>query len=662
MVRLHTRIWHFIRSRILGEAARTSSSWIGRWRLLALFGTGYLSLGLLLRIVLWFALGSRSGVSLSFLPAILAFGVWADLRLSMFLLAPFSLYLWLVPNRLYRSRVHRALGWVLVSAVLFGMIYSACVEYFFFEEFDSRFNLVAVDYLLYPHEVLINIWDSYPVATTLCLVGLLAAFLVWAFRRPLRAALGSAQPLRARTGLACAHCGLIIVLALVTANRSSADRPFPTNRAAHQMASNGLAAFFEALQTSELDYHAYYRTGDPKRLRQRLLTALGTTQAQAETREAGGLRRPFSVRSGTSPKQPNVVILLEESFGAEFVGVYGDDRGLTPAFDELSKRGLLFGNAYSTGTRTVRGLEAITASFPPIPSVSIVKRPGGDHVANWGKVMRNLGYETSFLYGGYGYFDNMNHFFSGNGFETKDRTDIEDQTFTNIWGVCDEDLFRYAVRHFDEKAQQEKPFFSIVLSTSNHKPFTFPAGIPGVPQEGGGRKAGVRYADYAIGRFFTMAQERPWFENTLFVVVADHGARVYGAAQIPLYSYEIPLLMIWPGGIEPGLTEAPISLMDLAPTVLGFLGQAYEAPFFGQDALDRPPGQPPVLLFNHNHDVGALRGDELVVLGLKRSVRSYHYQRETGELTEIPVDSDLAELTVAYYQTAFDLFRDGRYR
>jgi len=641
---------------------RTRFSGLGRWRLLTLFVGCYLVLGLVLRLVLWSVLGARSAVAGTALPAMLWGGAWADLRLAIYATVPFSLYLWLLPSRLFSSRAHRLVCWGMAFAGFFGMLYLGCVEYFFFEEFDSRFNLVAVDYLLYPHEVLVNIWDSYPVPAALAGGCLFAGLCLWLFRRQLGVALSSIQSFRARSVLVAIHLVLVLLTASVGASWAASNRAFNSNRAAQQIASNGLAAFFEALQTSELDYHAHYRTGDPQQLQQRLKAVLGTSGSTPDDAPSDDLNRRVLPRPGSTPSRPNVVVILEESFGAEFVGAYGDDRGLTPAFDSLSQQGLLFRHAYATGTRTVRGLEAITASFPPIPSVSIVKRPGGDHVANWGGVMRARGYSTSFLYGGYGYFDNMNHFFSGNGFEVKDRTDIENQTFTNIWGVCDEDLFRFAVGHFDHQEQHGQPFFSIVLSTSNHKPFSFPEGIPGIPAEGGGRLAGVRYADYAIGRFFALAKERPWFDNTLFVVVADHGARVYGAAQIPLFSYEIPLLMIWPKGIEPGISEAPISLMDLAPTVLGFLGQEYEAPFFGQDVQARSLDQQPVLLFNHNHDVGVLRGDSLVVLGLRRSVRSYRYLHDSAEMTEIPADADLVELTTAYYQTAFDLFRDGRYR
>ena len=187
-------------------------------------------------------------------------------------------------------------------------------------------------------------------------------------------------------------------------------------------------------------------------------------------------------------------------------------------------------HAHGAGPRGFREFD------PPIPTVSILRRPGNEHIATWGAVMRSLGYRTSFLYGGYGYFDNMNYFFGQNGFDVVDRRSIRSIRFANIWGVSDEDLFDHSLAYLDSIHASGKPFFSIIMTTSNHKPFTFRPGLErlGIPPEGGGRGAGVRYADFALGEFLRHAKDHAWFDDTIFVVAADHGARVYGAEQIPL--------------------------------------------------------------------------------------------------------------------------------
>jgi membrane-anchored protein YejM (alkaline phosphatase superfamily) len=195
--------------------------------------------------------------------------------------------------------------------------------------------------------------------------------------------------------------------------------------------------------------------------------------------------------------------------------------------------------------------------------------------------------------------------------------------------------------------------------SSNHKPVTFPPGIPGIPARGGGRDAGVRYADYAIGQFFAEARSRPWFANTLFVIIADHDSRVYGQAQVPVEHYRIPAVLYAPRHLAPGVCEKSFSNMDLAPTVLGLLGLPYEAPFYGVNVTDPAVPEQRPLLFSHNHDVALYQGDRLSVVGLQKSMRSFSYAH--GQTTEVAPDRPMIELLIAYLQTAYDLFQARQY-
>jgi len=535
------------------------------------------------------------------------------------------------------------------------MLFLYACEYFFFDEFDARFNLVAVDYLMYPTEVAINIWDSYPVSGVVAAMAGLTVALVLVIMRRLRRA--DLEPLRFRErSLAL---GLhIAAVALAAGLWSTGTLATAHNRVANELAINGVSSFFEALRTNKLDFEAHYRTGDPRRMLKLVRADLAETGGEF-TSDAGVTRRFPGERTGLG--RLNVVMLVEESFGAEFVGAYGDSRGLTPAFDALSREGLLFEQVYASGTRTVRGLEAITTSFPPIPSESIIKRPGSEGVANIGAVLAAQGYRPLFFYGGYGYFDNMNHFFGANGFETIDRSTMPEPSFATIWGMADEELLANVVARLDEATAGEQPVLALVMSTSNHKPFEFPEGIPGVASRGGGRLAGIRYADYALGRFFEMARTRAWFRDTLFVVIADHGARVYGAADIPVATYRIPLLMIAPGHLEPRRVATLTSQLDVAPTVLGLLGLPYEAPFFGRDVLQYPDSHRAVF-FNHNHDVGLMQDDELAILGLRRQAVTEHVDLATGEIRSAAENRALEDLATAYYQTAYRLFEQHEFQ
>lgn len=627
----------------------------------------FLALSAATRLMLWGCFGVEAHVPALRLPAILSLGALNDIVEALYLFTPLAVYLALAPVRWHRRRAGRALLLGGIALMLAGMLFVTVAEYFFFEEFDARFNLVAVDYLIYPTEVIGDIRSEYPVAPLLTAIAMIALLMTALLARGLRnwpgtAVIPRAARLRLAAGLMLA---IVAAIALWPADRLS----FSRNRVVNELVANGPMNFFAAFRTNNIDYHAFYRSGDPVDIQALLRADLQAGGGEFVDAASGDLTRRFPARADGLGKL-NVVLLSEESLGAEFVGAYGDPRKLTPEFDALTAEGLMFTHAYSTGTRTVRGLEAFSASIPPIPSESIVKREGNQDIATWGKVMRGLGYHTSFLYGGFGAFDNMNAYFGGNGFALSDRSDIDNPRFANIWGVSDEDLFHHAIGYFDARAREGKPFFSIVMSTSNHKPFTFPDGIPGIKAKGGGRTAGTRYADHAIGEFFREARQRPWFKDTVFIIVADHGARAYGKADIPLYSYEIPMLILAPGRLPPGRIDTLTSQIDVAPTVLGLLGLPYQAPFFGQDVLRWPAGEPRTLLFNHNHDVALLRDGTLCVLGLRQHVSCERYTRLPGapgpattQLSRLPKpDGPLTDLATAYYQTAYDLFESRRYR
>jgi phosphoglycerol transferase MdoB-like AlkP superfamily enzyme len=620
----------------------------------------YVGLGFVGRIVLWARFGIEADVGIFRLPPVLAAGLVNDAVESLYLFAPFAAYALLLPDRWYRSRANRLFLFVTFGLALAGLIYLMATEYYFFEEFDARFNLVAYDYLAYPTEVFSDIWTAYPVLEVMCIAVALAAALLVVLRKPLRRGLVDDVPLRLRLA---AFVPYGIALALAVAFFPTDALSLSSNRVENELRQNGLSSFFRAVRTSDIDYEAYYLSATPAdnlRLLERELSADGARFTQLS---AGRLSRRHGARKDGLGRL-NVVVVASESFGAEFSALHGSKKDWTPNFDAFARQGIWFSNAYASGTRTVRGLEAIAASFPPIPTVSILHRPGNQGIGTWGATMNRLGYQSSFLYGGYGSFDDMNSFFSGNGFQVLDRTDIDEVRFENVWGVADEDLFDRAIAHFGEQHREGRPFFSIIMTTSNHKPFTFRTGLEseGIKAEGGGRQSGVRYADYALGYFLREAQKQPWFDDTVFVVVADHGARAYGKEQIPIETYEIPLMIYSPKHVRPRRVDTLMTQIDIAPTVLGLLGLPYEAPFFGVDVLHEPEGRPRVALFSHNHDVAILRDNELEVLGLGRTHSAFRYDPESRTLSPRDDDAALRALAVAYFQTATDLFKTRRYR
>ncbi len=630
---------------------------IQRFRPLLSAGLIYLTISLLLRVVLWVAFGQDSGIGAAELAAILPFGILSDLVVLPVLLFPLTLVLIFLPSRRQSGRIGRSFAHGAALSFIFGCIYLAMVQYFFFAEFDSRFNLVAVDYLIYSHEVLINIWETYHVLWFLLAAGGLALLLHWLLSHLL--VRSTRPPMRWRTRFSYAGLHLLVLLACLALFSTDTFALF-NNRVSDEITANGISSLFRACYTNELNYDRYYRTLTDRQAFGRIRRQLASEGGTLRSEKYDDLARTFAANPEGLGKM-NVVVVVEESFGAQFNGSYGDQRGLTPNFDRYAARGLLFSNAFATGTRTVRGLGALVTSLPPIPSEGIIKRPGSEHLANWGGVMAAQGYRTSFLYGGYGLFDNMNYFFRGNGFAIRDRQDIPNPRFTNIWGVSDGDLLDYALSYYDSLSDGH-PFFSVIMTTSNHSPYTFPAGIPGIKPEGGGRLDGVRYADHALGDFLDRAADHAWFANTLFVIVADHDARVYGSAQIPLEHYRIPLLFLAPQRLAAKSWPGATSQMDVAPTVLGLLGLPYTAPFYGTDVLHEPARAIRPILVNHDHDVGLLAGHQLVVLGLRQAAATYRLDEVGEPLQPVETDQDLTDLATAYYQTAFELFSSGRYQ
>lgn len=590
------------------------------------------------------------------LAAALPIGMFYDLAAGLYLFFPYALYLLLIPDWIFRARWHRGMLLCASFAALFGLLYLGPVEYFFFDEFDARFNFVAVSYLLYPHEVFVNIWESYPVGRVLAAIAVLSGMLFWRFHKPLAASLTAASRLRERLP---AFAAFGAALAAVVLGVSIDTGRFSENRIANELAQNGIYSFFYALIHNDLDYNHYYMTLDEREAATRLRRLVAQPNAEFIHGAANPIARHIRNRGEERPL--NVVVLIQESLGADFVGAYGDRRGLTPNIDRLAKDSLTFTNFYATGTRTVRGLEAISSSFPPIPGESIVKRPDNDRIFTWGDVMRAHGYRTTFLYGGYGSFDGMNRFFGGNGFDVVDRASITNPGFTNIWGVSDEDLFHHAIRVFDAQHARGEKFFAIVMSTSNHKPFTYPAGVPGVVPQGGGRDAGVRYADYAIGRFLAELKTRRYFDDTMVIVVGDHGARVYGKEDIPMRSYELPMLIYAPKHFASRRVATLASQIDIAPTVLGLLNISYDSVFFGRDILVGDPREK-FALISHNRDVALLQNGRLTELSIRRTHHSYAYDKDGNTQRPISDDPESLRNAISIYQEGYNLFARRQYR
>ncbi len=576
-------------------------------------------------------------------------GILFDLAAAFYLFLPLMALLLLVPAKRMRSRYIFPLFLCASFFPFFLVVFTAIGELGFFNEFNARFNFIAVDYLVYTHEVVRNVWESYPIVWAFFGMFLVfSPFVMWLSRMIKTFSYDGPWLTARRSVLLLFTAGLVPAMAVSEQKLLAHDSYWP-----RELGKNTLFAMFSAYHNNAISFEEFYTSVD---------------SPTAERLTTQWLREPSIIRkvdSGTPPRKWNVVVVIIESFSARFMQTYGNKKPITPNMDRLAGEGLFFSNLYATGTRTVRGLEALMLSIPPTPGQSILRRPDSDGLFNLGTVFSGQGYRTQFIYGGYALFDNMKQWFSGNGFEVHDRGtfDSADVHFANAWGVCDEDLFDQVIKNADQMHTAREPFFQAVLTTSNHRPYTYPEGRIDIPSKSG-REGAVKYTDYAIGRFLKMSEAKPWFKNTLFIFVADHNAAVAGGTDIPIADYLIPVIFYNPNLIQPQKMDTLASQIDFAPTLLGLLGFSYESKFYGQDLFKK---QDQRAFLGTYQKVAYYTPGKMIVLAPGYTVETQTLD-ENGKILNtktvkarhghsLPPD---AQETISLYQSAGELFNSGR--
>lgn len=627
--------------------ARTFSQATPWLYLIRPFALTFLAIQLATRIFLIIYSGQYNEMTAFEWPAVFVSGLLFDLQVAGFYLLPLLLVHLFVSYAGWRSKPMRVFRFALFFIYAYLWVFTAVSEYFFWEEFGTRLNFIAVDYLVYTQEVIGNIEQSYPlypliagiVFTAICLTIFLRASLrldprVTPYSRKSRAWAGA---------IAAVPLLLFGTLSIDSFEISSTD-------AIQEISTNGTYDLFSAFRNNELSYQKFYITKNDKEVQNNIRVLLDEEENDFVNNDPNDITRVVKMKGPEIHK--NVVVVVMESMSADFMGVFGNKGNLTPNLDALTKEGLFFPKFYATGTRTVRGLEAVTLSIPPTPGQSIVRRPNNDNLFSLGFVFQDRGYDTAFIYGGHGYFDNMNEFFSKNGFDIVDRTMFEesDVTFSNIWGVCDEDLYNQVIKQADKSFSKGKKFMFEVMTTSNHRPYTYPDGKIDIPSKSGGRSGGVKYADYAVGQFIKDAKKKPWFKDTVFVFVADHTAGAGGKIELSPQKYHIPAIFYAPGFIKPKSYDYIASQIDIAPTLLGALNFSYYTKFYGEDLINDADEPEHAHAFISNYQkVAYLKDGQLTVL---EPMDKAEYFEGESEITKEKSNQSLLIDTVTYYQSA----------
>lgn len=557
---------------------------------------------------------------LGVLVAILAYIYLLDSHLHQFN-APLTriiciaLLVWIVSfaTRLFLPKVRKR--WTQVSMALMVTIYvvltvfNCIAEYFFWAEFNVRYNFIAVDYLIYTQEVIGNIFESYSMTPIIIGLILTSTAIVWfLFRNSIKNAPllnNKGWRLRASTIFIPATVLSVVILNLNTRFQQT------DNTYLNELQANGVYKFYQAFLANKLEFDKFYST-------------LPTDETETIINEIyGDFPRHITADTTISLTHPNVFLITVESLSADYLARYGNTRNLTPNIDSIAAHALTFDRAFATGNRTVRGLEAVTLSLPPSPGQSIVKRDKNVYPST-ANIFRDNGYDTFYFYGGNAYFDNMESFFSGNGYTVVDRKSYQpnEVTLETVWGVCDEDGFNKVISTMNQRFKSKKtPVFAHIMTISNHRPFIYPEGKVSIPSAKKKRDGGVQYTDYAVGKFVQEARQHSWGKDAVFVIVADHCASSAGLTDLPLENYHIPAMIYSPGRINTQSFNKTVSQIDIMPTLFGILNFNYLSNFYGFDVL-KPDYTPRAFMATYQ-DLGYLEGDTLTVLSPLRRIRQF---------------------------------------
>ncbi|WP_231463549.1 LTA synthase family protein [Pedobacter sp. Leaf132] len=614
------------------------------------------SISLLTRLALSIASFRKVDWSVINIIKIFAIGLFYDLAAASFAIIPLVIYLWLVPTRFYRSKTNKILLFIYFFIIIITLIFNAVSEWFFWDEFSVRYNFIAVDYLVYTTEVIGNIRQSYPINTIILVMVAITAGLLFLLRKLIWPTQFADKHFKKRSLYALL---LLLIPLTVYFGVSHKWKFFSNNQYTNELSGNGMYDFGFAFWNNQLDYNTFYKTLPILQVENIIRNIFKDTTGKGLATDRYTSKMILHTQA---EKRMNVVLISVESLSADFLESFGNQQHITPELDSLAKKGLLFTNLYASGTRTVRGLEALSLCIPPTPGQSIVKRPDNKNLFTLGSVFRSKGYSSRFIYGGYGYFDNMTEFFSNNGYTVTDRSALKDAEihYSNIWGVADEDLFTLSMHELDKDYQNKKPFFAQIMTVSNHRPYTYPEGRIDIPSKTS-REGAVKYTDYAIGKFLKEARKKLWFSNTLFVVVADHCASSAGKVELPVDRYHIPMIFYSPGHIVPSKFEKLTAQLDIGPTILSYLNMGYKSKFFGHDVFTMQDSAQRAFISTYQ-SLGYIRNNKLVILNPNKKVSTYKPDFKTGNSVKVANDNKLTNEAISYYQLASYLYQKKLYQ
>ncbi len=570
----------------------------------------------------------------------------------------------------WRQWRYFTLVWLVISITL--IVFLEMASFGFIAEYDVRPNRLFIEYLKYPKEVMPMLWNGFRVHVFLGLGALLiTVYMMIKFVTPWQKQENQLVNLRYWLALP-----MVIILVAFSIRSTTGHRP--ANPAMFAMTNDNMVNSVILNSTYSVFYAIYnlkhegqsskaYGKMTPEEIIQEVESSRVTQQDNRSF-----LNNPeFPTLSLQQPsrqreKPLNIVIILEESLGATFVESLGGVP-VTPELEKLKQDGWWFENLYATGTRSVRGIEAVVAGFLPTQAQSVVKLSlSQKNFTTLASILGSKGYTTEFIYGGESHFDNMRSFFLGNGFQhIIEQKDYVNPIFEGSWGASDEDVFNRMHEQLTMHHASGKPFFTLAFSSSNHSPFEFPDGrIELYDAEKATENNAVKYADYAIGEFFKKAKASDYYKDTLFLVVADHDIRVRGEDLVPVKNFHIPGVILG-ADLTAKSIKTVASQIDLPTTLLSLAGIEAKTPMIGRDLSSEPDDLAGRAMMQYKDNYAWMEGQALVVLRPEKEPTFGHYDKEAKKVvvTNTPEDSDvLVKRAVAHALLPDWLYSEQRYQ
>lgn len=572
---------------------------------------------------------------------------------------PALLHPWLVATKYRLIWLNCLKTWFFIVAI--AVLFFELATPAFIMEYGFRPNRLFIEYLSYPNEVAKMLFNGHLLTLIVVFTSLIVASkFIWRYFGKFLLADTSAD-----TNLptsAVSFFTLFIVL-LLCARGTVGHRPI--NPALVYFSTDPLINSLTLNSTYSVAY-ALNQFGDEKnaaKLYGKMSDERIIELVRQETKlpQNNFIDRHYPTSTKRSPsyqgKPKNLVIILEESLGAQYVSSLGGIP-ITPEIDKLNAEGWAFNRLYATGTRSVRGIEAVITGFTPTPSRAVVKLDKSQkNFFTIASLLKRNGYEAQFIYGGESHFDNMKSFFLGNGFtDIVDFNDIETPQFIASWGASDEDLFNQTDKELTKLHKANKPFFSFVFTSSNHDPFEIPDGVISsieyteeqllrYDEKELLRHKAIQYADYALGKFIAKAKTQPYWQDTIFLVVADHDARTGGKSLVPIQSFHIPAVIL-NSGHGPTSDERVVSQIDLAPTLLSLMGVTNQSPMLGHDLNNHnAPGR---AMMQYADNFAYMEGNEVTILQPQKEPLNFVYDFNEKKLTSKKINPRLAEIALAH--------------